>query len=158
MSTHYRVGIIGCGNIAERHARAYLSVPGLDLVAGAEPDPEVASSFKETFGIAEMYEDAEKMLRNESLDIVSICTWHSLHAPQTVRAAEGGVKAVLCEKPMAVNLDEADRMVDACKAHNTKLALAHQRRFYPGWTEARRLIQTGAVDRPACTSNRRKRA
>lgn len=148
VSTHYQVGIIGCGNIAERHARAYLSVPGLDLVASAEPDPEVASSFKETFGIAEMYEDAEKMLRNESLDIVSICTWHLLHAPQTALAARHDVKAVLCEKPMAIGLKEADHMISACQESGTKLAIAHQRRFYPGWAEARRLILDGAIGAP----------
>lgn len=148
MSTTYRVGIIGCGNIAERHARAYLSVPGLDLVAGAEPDAPTAREFQETFSVPTIHETPEAMLKNESLDIVSICTWHLLHAPQTILAAEQGVKAILCEKPMAGSLDEADRMIAACQDGGTKLAIAHQRRFYPGWTEARRLVETGALGRP----------
>lgn len=148
MSTRYRAGIIGCGNIAQRHAKAYRSVPGMDLVAGAEPHAGVSRAFREMFSVPAMYATPEEMLKKEALDIVSICTWHLLHAPQTVLAADHGVRAVLCEKPMAVSLTEADRMIAACAARGTRLALGHQRRFYPGWTEARRLIGRGTIGRP----------
>ena len=148
MATSYRVGIIGCGNIAQRHTKAYQSVPGFHLAAGAEPNAETARIFQETFAIPMMYADPKEMLQKESLDVVSICTWHGLHAPQTLMAAEGGAKAVLCEKPMAVSLDEADQMIAACRTSGTKLAIGHQRRFYPGWTEARRLISEGVIGKP----------
>ena len=148
MATSYRVGVIGCGSIAQRHAKAYQSVPGFQLATAAEPNAETARAFQETFSLPTMYSDPEEMLRKESLDVVSICTWHRLHAPQTLMAAEAGAKAVLCEKPMAVSLSEADQMIDTCRANGTKLAIGHQRRFYPGWTEARRLISEGAVGKP----------
>ena len=148
MGTSYRVGVIGCGSIAQRHAKAYQSVPGFQLAAAAEPNAETALAFQETFAIPAMYADPEEMLQKESLDVVSICTWHRLHAPQTLMAAEAGAKAVLCEKPMAVNLEEADQMITACQTSGTKLAIGHQRRFYPGWTEARALISEGAVGKP----------
>ena len=148
MATSYRVGVIGCGSIAQRHAKAYQSVAGFHLAAAAEPNAETALAFQETFAIPAMYADPEEMLQKESLDVVSICTWHRLHAPQTLMAAEAGAKAVLCEKPMAVNLEEADQMITACQASGTKLAIGHQRRFYPGWTEARALISEGAVGKP----------
>ena len=148
MATSYRVGVIGCGSIAQRHAKAYQSVPGFHLAAAAEPNAETALAFQETFAIPAMYADPEEMLQKESLDVVSICTWHRLHAPQTLMAAEAGAKAVLCEKPMAVSLEEGDQMITACQASGTKLAIGHQRRFYPGWTEARRLISEGAVGKP----------
>ena len=148
MATSYRVGVIGCGSIAQRHAKAYQSVPGFHLAAAAEPNAETALAFQETFAIPAMYADPEEMLQKESLDVVSICTWHRLHAPQTLMAAEAGAKVVLCEKPMAVNLEEADQMITASQASGTKLAIGHQRRFYPGWTEARRLISEGAVGKP----------
>ena len=148
MATSYRVGVIGCGSIAQRHAKAYQSVPDFHLAAAAEPNAETALAFQETFAIPAMYADPEEMLQKESLDVVSICTWHRLHAPQTLMAAEAGAKAVLCEKPMAVNLEEADQMITACQASGTKLAIGHQRRFYPGWTEARALISEGAVGKP----------
>ena len=148
MATSYRVGVIGCGSIAQRHTKAYQSVPGFYLAAAAEPNAETARTFQETFAIPTMYADPIEMLQKESLDVVSICTWHGLHAPQTLMAAEGGVKAVLCEKPMAVSLDEADQMIAACRTSGTKLAIGHQRRFYPGWTEARRLISEGVIGKP----------
>ena len=148
MAGGYRVGIIGCGNIAKRHAKGYLSVEGLEIVAGAEPNGETSRSFQTSFSVPKMYSDPEEMLKQESLDIVSVCTWHLLHMPQTVMAAEHGVKAVLCEKPMSGSLAEADGMIAACTAHDTMLAIAHQRRFYPGWTEARRLIGQGAIGQP----------
>ena len=148
MATSYRVGVIGCGSIAQRHAKAYQSVPGFQLAAAAEPNAETARAFQETFALPTMYSDSEDMLRKESLDVVSICTWHRLHAPQTLMAAEASAKAVLCEKPMAVSLSEADQMIGACRASGTKLAIGHQRRFYPGWTEARRLVSEGAVGKP----------
>ena len=148
MATSYRVGVIGCGSIAQRHAKAYQSVAGFHLAAAAEPNAETALAFQETFAIPAMYADPEEMLQKESLDVVSICTWHRLHAPQTLMAAEAGAKAVLCEKPMAVNLEEADQMITASQTNGTKLAIGHQRRFYPGWTEARRFISEGAVGKP----------
>ena len=148
METSYRVGVIGCGNIAQRHAKAYQSVPGFHLAAAAEPNPKTARAFEEAFTIPTMYADPEAMLQKESLDVVSICTWHRLHAPQTLMAAEHGVKAVLCEKPMAVSLEEADQMIAVCRSSGAKLAIGHQRRFYPGWTEARRLISEGVVGKP----------
>ena len=113
--------------------------PGFHLAAATEPNTETSLAFQETFAIPTMYADPKEMLQKESLDVVSICTWHGLHAPQTLMAAEQGAKAVLCEKPMAVSLDEADQMIAACRTSGTKLAIGHQRRFYPGWTEARRL-------------------
>ena len=148
MTTSYRVGVIGCGSIAQRHTKAYQSVPGFHLAAATEPNAETSRTFQETFAIPTMYADPIEMLQKESLDVVSICTWHGLHAPQTLMAAEHGAKAVLCEKPMAVSLDEADQMITACQTSGTKLAIGHQRRFYPGWTEARRLVSGGAVGKP----------
>ncbi|MSP11529.1 MAG: Gfo/Idh/MocA family oxidoreductase [Chloroflexi bacterium] len=143
-----RVAIIGCGSIATRHAQGYQSVPGMDIVAGAEPNQETAQSFQERFHIPRMYSDPTEMLQQEKPDIVSVCTWYLLHMAHVVAAVEHGVKVILCEKPMALNLAEANRMVDICAAHGTKLAIGHQRRFYPAWTRARQLIGEGAIGQP----------
>ena len=72
----------------------------------------------------------------ESLDIVSICTWPPLHCEMVVAAAESGVKAILCEKPMALNLKEADQMLDSCEKSGTKLVVGHQHRFDPQVSQA----------------------
>ena len=129
MSKHYRVGIIGCGRVAAAHANAYTAIESTELVALAEPDPERRLKFDEAYGVTGLYENYREMLANEELDIISICTWPPLHREMTVAAAESGAKAILCEKPMALNLGEVDRMLAACEEAGAKLVVGHQHRF-----------------------------
>ena len=112
----------------------------MELVAIADPVAEALDTFGERHGVRARYADYRQMLSDEAPDIVSICTWHRLHAPVTVAACAARPKAVLCEKPMATSLGECDEMLIAAKRSDVKLAIAHQRRFNPVWTEARELI------------------
>ena len=145
MSKHYRVGLIGCGRVAAGHANAYTAIESTELVAAAEPDPEHRLKFDETYGIIGLYENYREMLANEELDIISICTWPPLHCEMTVAAAESGVQAILCEKPMALNLGEADRMLEACEETGTKLVIGHQHRFDSQTVNAIELIKGNAI-------------
>jgi predicted dehydrogenase len=85
------------------------------------------------------------MLAQEQLDIVSICTWPPLHAEMAIAAAAAGVRGIICEKPMAVNLQEADAMLDACERSGTLLLVSHQRRFHPCYRTARDLVAGGEI-------------
>jgi predicted dehydrogenase len=86
------------------------------------------------------------MLQTAKPDIVSIGVWHSGHAPMTVTAAaSGGVKAILCEKPMADSLGAAADMLMVCKRNNVQLAIGHQRRFLPAYTLAKKMIEDGEI-------------
>ncbi len=145
MSRHYRVGIIGCGRIAAAHAHAYAAIESTELVVAAEPDPERRLKFDETYGVTGFYENYREMLADEELDIISICTWPPLHSEMTVAAAESGVKAILCEKPMALNLGEADKMLEACEETGTKLVIGHQHRFDPQTVNVLELIKGNAI-------------
>lgn len=147
MST-YRAGIIGCGSVAHMHVRGYQGVEAMDVVAIADPIEEALNEFGERYGIPARYRDSREMLDAEQLDIVSICTWHKLHAPFTIAACARRPKAVLCEKPMATSLGECDQMMIAARRNNVKLAIAHQRRFNTVWTDARNLIAAGAIGEP----------
>ena len=147
MST-YRAGIIGCGSVARMHMQGYQGVDAIDVVAIADPVEEALNGFGERYGIPTRYKDAREMLDAEQLDIVSICTWHKLHAPLTIVACARKPKAVLCEKPMATSLGECDQMMIAARRNNVKLAIAHQRRFNAAWTDARDLIAAGAIGEP----------
>ncbi|RIK40207.1 MAG: gfo/Idh/MocA family oxidoreductase [Chloroflexi bacterium] len=142
---HYRVGIIGCGRISRFHVNGYRRVPQVAVVAGAEPEPTIRAGFGQEFGISALYADYREMLAEEPLDIVSICTWPPLHAEMVCAAAEAGVKAIICEKPMAVNLQEADRMLAACERSGTLLLVSHQRRFHPCYRTARDLVAGGEI-------------
>ena len=148
MSDKYRVGIIGCGSIAGLHVQGYRGVEEVEIVAIADPVEAALNDFGERNNIQTRYLDAREMLDKENLDIVSVATWHRLHAPMTIAACARKPKAILCEKPMATNLGECDDMLIAAQRNNVKVAIAHQRRFNPVWTDARQLIANGAIGEP----------
>jgi len=140
----YRIGIIGCGSIANAHAKACKAL-GMEITAVADIMQEQLDKFQKVYGIKNLYTDCKIMLEKEDLDIAIICTWPPLHAEITVNAAESGVKGILCEKPMAVNLAEADTMIDACDKTGTKLVVGHMRRFSEAYAGARKVILSGAI-------------
>ena len=146
----YRVGIIATGTIAASHARGWRENPHVDLVAIADSSEEARREFGDRWEVdpERRYADYREMLDRESLDVVSICSWHPQHAEMTVAAAARRPKVILCEKPMATCLGEADQMLTACQRNNVKLAIGHMRRFYSGWEEARRLVESGAIGQP----------
>ena len=151
----YRAALIGCGNIARAHAQGYKGVERIDLVAGADPDEQKGRVFAEQFDIPQMYADYREMLDAEKPDIVSICTWHPLHAEMTIAAAARHPRAILCEKPMATSLGEAEEMIVACRRNDVKLAVGFQRRFTAAWTRARELIAAGTVGKVKRVSHAR---
>lgn len=152
----FRVGIIGCGRpwksqdasgfgMAHFHARGYTSSPDTMIVALADINLDNARAFQAEHGGERIYADYQEMLAREQLDIVSICTWPHLHAPMVIAAAEAGVKAIHCEKPMAPSYAEALQMVDICEAHGTQLTFNHQRRFEAAFRTARDLLKSGLI-------------
>ena len=90
VSRKVRVGIIGCGWIAEAHVKSYKNCPDVEIVAGADIIPGKAKKFFEKTGVegARCYESTEEMLKNEQLDAVSVCTYNSQHAPCAIAALE----------------------------------------------------------------------
>jgi len=141
----YRVGIVGCGGIAREHVRAYGKIPNAKVVAGAELDPDRRKKFAEDFNLQSSYENYQDMLEKESLDIVSVCTWPKTHSDAVCKAAQSGCKGIMCEKPMATNLGEADQMLKACRENNVRLAIGHHHRFDPQLAKAKELINEKAV-------------
>lgn len=147
----YRAGIIACGSIARSHARGWRAIQDLvDLVAIADTSEEALRESGERWEVPSerRYTDFRAMLDRERLDIVSVCSWHGLHASMVSAAAARRPRAILCEKPMATCLGEADDMITACRRNQVKLAIGHMRRFFSGWEEARRLVGEGAIGEP----------
>lgn len=148
MPARYRVGIIASGRIAREHARGWQTCEHTEIAAIADSHPQALAQFGHDFGVRRRYLDYREMLAREELDIISICSWDPQHAEMTVAAAAAKPQAVLCEKPMAVSLGEADAMMIACRRNEVKLAIGHQRRFYSSWQEAKRLLASGAIGTP----------
>ncbi|MDZ4717068.1 MAG: Gfo/Idh/MocA family oxidoreductase [Roseiflexaceae bacterium] len=152
----YKVGIIGCGKpwraegatgfgMSHAHAEGYKASPDCQIVALADISAENALAFQERHGGDRIYTNYHEMLKQEQLDIVSISTWPHLHAEMVIAAAEAGVKAIHCEKPMAPTYGESRRMVEICEQHGCQLTFNHQRRFGAPFREAKRLLKEGAI-------------
>jgi predicted dehydrogenase len=151
LSDKLRVGVIGSGGMTQNHSRGYLNTGQYEIVALADLSPEVMSEYDEVFREhadykAQHFTDFREMLQIAKPDVVSIGVWHSGHAPMTVAAAAaGGVKAILCEKPMADSLASAADMLMVCKRNNVKLVIGHQRRFLPAYTLGKQMIEDGEI-------------
>lgn len=159
----YRVGVIGLGRMASTiddevtggkvnsvmlpyaHTAAYMEVPEVEVVAGADPLPEKRAAYTERWGVRAVYEDYRDMLANEALDIVSVCTRTFERCEAVLACAEAGVKAIYAEKPIAVSLAEADRMVETCEAKGIPLAIGCSRRWDPWHMRARELVDMGLL-------------
>ena len=141
----YRAGIIGCGHIAQVHAGGYRATPGVSLVAAADIVPEAARTFAQSWGVDQIYTNYDDMLAQEKLDILSICTRNHQHVEPALAGAQAGVRAIFCEKPMAMNLGEADRMIDACDRAGVKLIVDHTMRFEANYLRVKALIDEGAI-------------
>src|SRR5262245_45993412 len=134
--------------MARHHVDGYLAAGRYDVAALADLDDNAMREMDARFEIrTEHHRDARAMLDAEHLDVVSICTWHTGHAPWTVIVAAHRPKAILCEKPMAETLGRADEMLLVCHRNGVKLVIGHQRRFLPAYTLAKDLIARGAIGR-----------
>ncbi len=147
---HYRAGAIGRtgkGRYGHGLHLAYKGIDEVDLVAVADPDEEGrAAAMKET-GVTIGYADYREMLEKEDLDIVSVCPrWVDCHLEMVLACVDAGCH-IYCEKPMAMNLEDADRMVDAADQAGIKLAVAHQGVYLPQVQEVKGRIESGEIGR-----------
>lgn len=127
------------------HAEGYSQSPDAKLVALADINLDNARAFQSEHGGDLLFDDYHTMLAEAELDIVSICTWPHLHAEMVIAAAEAGVKAIHCEKPMAPTFGEAVRMVEACEKRGVQLTFNHQRRFAAPFRRAKALLKEGEI-------------
>ena len=127
-----RIGIIGCGGIAnQKHMPALKKLPDVEMVAFCDIVEERAQAAAEKFGVegAKVFTDYKELLKLD-LDVVHVLTPNKQHSFITVDALESG-KHVMCEKPMAINSAEAKKMLDAAKRTGKKLTIGYQNRFRP---------------------------
>ena len=131
MEKKLRVGIVGCGGIANgKHMPALKTVDDVEMVAFCDIIRERAEKAAAEYGVdgAAVYEDYKEMLAKEKLDVVHVCTPNNSHAPISVAAMEADCH-VMCEKPMAKTVAQAKEMLDAHKRTGKKLTIGYQNRF-----------------------------
>ncbi len=146
-----RIGIIGCGWIAEAHMASYKRMPDVEIVAGADIIPGKAAAFMKKFGIEGAktnYASHKEMLDDESLklDGVSICTYNRAHAEPAIYALKKGVNVML-EKPFTVTLDEAVEVMKAEKESGKILSIGFQPRFDANMRQIKKIVESGELGR-----------
>ncbi len=140
-----RFGLIGCGRVAPRHAQSIQQLPATTLVAVADIKPPRADHFAHDYG-ATPYTDYHRLLDRPDIDAVSICVPSGLHAQVAIDAMHAG-KHVLVEKPIAITLADADRMIAVAAATGRRLGVVLQNRYNHPMQQTRALIDTGKLGR-----------
>ena len=148
-SKKMRIGIIGCGWIADAHMNSYLRQPDVEIVAGADLIPGKAKAFMEKHGVTDAktdYASHKEMIEDKSLclDAVSICTYNRQHAQPAIDALNAGIN-VLLEKPFTVTLDEAVEVVKAEKKSGKVLSIGFQPRMDANMKKIKEIVESGVL-------------
>ncbi|RLI01419.1 hypothetical protein DRO38_05170 [Candidatus Bathyarchaeota archaeon] len=147
MMKKFKIGIIGVGVIGHAHIKAFSANKKAEVTAIADINPKTLESTSKEFKIKNAFTDYQDLLALDSLDGVAVCTPPFAHAKITCDAASAG-KHVLCEKPMAMNSEEARNMVEACNKAGVKLGICSARsRFTPQVELAKKYIDKGKLGR-----------
>ena len=141
----YRAAVIGCGNMGSRHAQAYSEMEGIQLVAAADLFVEKVEALAAELRFSGIYKTYEEMLEKENLDLLSVCTRNDEHVDPVIKSAEAGVKGIFCEKPIALTLADADRMIEACDKTDARLAVDHSMRFEANYRKMKEWVDNGEI-------------
>ena len=139
-----RIGIIGAGFARSTQIPAFKACEGARIVAIASARREHATEVAREFGIESVLSDWRALVERDDIDLVSIVTPVVTHCEMTLAALDRG-KAVLCEKPMAMNADEAQRMTERARAAGGLALIDHELRFLPGRLKMRELVRGGDI-------------
>lgn len=153
----YRAGLVGLGRISWKleddhkrehpctHAGALSRLENVELVAGSSRSIESSEAFQQRYHTQKAYVDYLQMVQEEKLDIVGVATNPETHAQIVIDLANAGVKGILCEKPLALSLKEADDILKACRENGTILMTMHNRRFNSIYRSAKAMIEQGEI-------------
>ena len=136
-----KFAIIGCGRIAARHAE-HISNNG-KLIAVCDTEISRAEVLGNKYS-AKIYNNIDELLKNEKVDVISICTPNGLHAEHTIKSLQAG-NHVLCEKPMAINVYDCGRMIQAAEKANKRLFIVKQNRFNPPVVKVKEIIDNNIL-------------
>jgi predicted dehydrogenase len=142
-----RVGLIGSGFISAIHADALKRCQDAELIAVASPTAGKAQALAKQHGVPHHFTDYRKLLDLDAIDLVVLGIPNDLHC-ELVRQAAAAGKHIVLEKPMCLNLGEADRMIEACRKANVKLMYAEELCFAPKYVRLKQLLDSGALGKP----------
>jgi myo-inositol 2-dehydrogenase/D-chiro-inositol 1-dehydrogenase len=139
-----KIGLVGSQFIGTIHAESLKRVPDAEIIAVASKTEDHVKTFAKFHSIPNYFTDYKKMLEMDELDMIIIGAPNYLHAQITVDSAKAG-KHIVCEKPLCMNLKEADLMIDTCKKEKVKLMYAEELCFAPKYVRLKKLVDEGAL-------------
>ena len=140
-----RIGLIGAGNIAQNaHIPAYLKQADAELVAVCDLKEDRAKGVAEKYGMKHVTTDYNELVALDDVDAVSVCTWNNAHAKAAIAAAKAG-KHILCEKPMAMNTQEAEAMKKAVEENRVVFMMGFVNRFRPDSKAIKEIADSGKL-------------
>ncbi|MCH8115691.1 MAG: Gfo/Idh/MocA family oxidoreductase [Chloroflexi bacterium] len=146
MDNRLKIAIVGVGWAGSRHAEAIAELRKVDdrVEVGCfiDSDPEHLQKTAAKYGISKIYSSLEKALADPAINAIDIATPHALHEPMSIQALQAG-KHVIVEKPMALDVDEASRMINAADANGVKLFVAANQSYEPYIKFLRNVVETG---------------
>jgi predicted dehydrogenase len=142
-----RVAVVGCGRISDLHELAYCGRDDARIVAVCDTKRRHACEKARAWGIDKVYAEYDQLLADPEVDLVELLVPHHLHAEMTVAACQAG-KHVSVQKPMALAVGEADRMIEAAEQARVVLRVYENFRFYPPHVRAKEMIDAGEIGEP----------
>lgn len=154
MNKNIRVAVVGTGGIGKRvHIPAFSSNKYANLIALVDTDKKKAERVARKHKVKNVFSSVEELFENEEVDAVSVCTPPDTHVDIVLKSFDHGAH-VLCEKPLATDLESGKNMVKASKAKEKILMVGFHRRFWPNYQTAKRLILKGSLGHVYCVEDR----
>ncbi len=156
MAKELRVGVVGCGFMGRAHSNAYLQAnhfferehkPVLKACCARPEEKDKLEKFAKTWGYESMEFDWQKLVARPDIDLIDVCVPNVLHHDIVIAAAKAG-KMIVCEKPLAMNVREAEEMVAAVKKAGVANMVSFNYRRVPAISLAKQLIEEGRIGRP----------
>src|SRR5258708_22077051 len=154
---NYQAIVIGCGRGGENigahsigyvHGKAYHNHPRIELAGACDLDPMNLDRFCEHFSVPYKTTDSEELLQHLRPDIVSLCTYVGSRPALIEASIRHGAKAIWCEKPFSLTIQEGRRLVALCEQNGVKLVINHYRRYLDLWNRAKQLLKDGEIGEP----------
>ncbi len=142
----YNIAILGCGKVAHLHAKAIHNLPNARFAGVWSRSKNTAEKFASNYKVP-FYTEIESLIKEENVDLAIVCTPHPFHLEPAEKAAAAGAN-VLIEKPLASTLEDADKIIEACKNTRVKLGVISQRRWYEPVKRVKDAIDAGKIGKP----------
>ena len=147
------VAVVGTGFWGKNHARGYSELESTELVAICDVNRERAKAVADQFGV-KAYTSSFRMLKNEDVEAVSVCTWSTKLAKEALKALKAG-KHVLVEKPMATYTRQAEKLLEVAEENGLHLTVGFLMRFIPGLQHVREAVENKRIGELVCATAKR---